>query len=693
MTDAPKEARKRQAYWIAETVTPRMRARATLLASKGLEVRFFTALDSLIKELEARRTGILIVSDDGDQSRTERILITLTTMPEIQGARLVMIRSKNSEWLTFLAATGNVRDIIPENLDDMQWLGRFLFATASRAIPFVQPPGQITLANISALSIPARLTWISDGKLRVESKLRPPVGASLHLAGPLADSLGVSAVTLKVLSVERDRLLYRFSDAIVAEWTVPVDERARAMAVLKDLREQSTGPRCRVFIAASSLALRSQILEHFEDPRFEVSTALQKQSIVDEPRFFTPDVVMIEDKLCLGEDRERFEQMLTNLADHSMVAVVGNVPDLAEVQRRFPRLRLVPLARLPKTLTQSILARHGRASAPRNESGVAHVLSEHPYSLASLNIPARLTRIHPLAAQLSLPFPVTSFALCRIDSPLLRKLVGRSPYLKVTATYADTHPEAGAFPHIVEGYLADLGIDERRAVAGGLTKVLSDSLARIDAPDAKPPKVERTGNARTPELGSVRESGTSLPDNVVSLPPPPATKGQAASARTSESAQAPTPTSAPEATAQAAAQAAPPPSTGRTTTAGNAAVALGVTVGAKAAPDMRPISVDEQKLIPAREFADLIRPALAEAAEDIGREVTGYGQEIAKGVRKTVKKDYVVQSFTAVLVIGVVTLVLWITFRLMSPDWEKSGNVYTDQLRKFAPHLNRPHNP
>lgn len=669
MSATLEHSRKRRAYWIADEITRTMRDRALLLAERGFDVEFFTTLETLLSALDTKRAGVLVVSDDGDAGKAERILTTLICMPEIQGARLIMVRTRHSSWLNFLAATGNVRDIIPSHLDDKAWLARFIFATAARALGFVQPTGQVSLNNISSISVPARLTWISGTRLRIESRVRPPVGATLSMGGPLADALGVNSVPLTVVSVERQRLLYRFSDAIVADWKVSAKDAARAETVLQELRGNNTGPRCRVYIAAQTLALRASLLNHFDDPKFEVNTALQKHSIVDEPRFFTPDLVIIEDKLVNGDDLERFKQMLDNLTPEATIIVLGNVPALANIVKAYPRRRIAQFPEMPKNLPQSALSRYARSSPEGLDADAAHVLSEHPFSLAEVNVPARLHRVHPLAAQIATPFPITNFALCRLDSPLVRRFLGRNPYVKVTATYQDLSPDAKTFMHVSDCYLADVDQDERALIAHGLTRLLTDSLLRLD-PAATASAAEAHGETRTPELGSVRRDTA----QIIPLPPPPKMAPHTVPLITTTTVAASS-------------------NLNNNHNAAAAAMAAGAATAMKIEPEVRPITVDEQRLIPTRELAELLRPALADVASELSREALYLRDDVVKGVKKTVKKDIVIQLVTAALVSGTALLLIWFVFHLLIPDWHKSGTVYSDQLKKFAPHMNRPSGP
>ncbi len=679
---------KRRTYWIADVVTPLLRERAMMLSHKGYDVQFFTTLDSLMAELAARRAAIIVVSDDGDEKVTERILLTLMTLSEIQGAKLVMVRNAHSDRINFLTACANFRDIIPSNIDERLWLTRFIYATAGKPVHYVQPTGQITLNNISAVSVPARITWISDKKLRLECRVKPPVGATLNLGGSFAKAAGVTSISLKITETQRSRLLYRFSDAIVAEWNVPETSRRQALEALKDVREHDPGPRCRIFIAAQSTAMRTDLLSRFSDPSFDVSTALQKQSIVDEPRFFTPDIVFIEAALCADEGGVRFQQMLETLSDSAAVVVLGKLAGAGEIQKRHPGRKIVQMERLPKNLAQSILNRYLPLRDQHSASGenACNVMSEHPFSLAEVTFPARLHRLHPLAAKIALPFPIGNFALCRLDSPLLRRMIGRHPYVKLTATYHDTHPEAPPFVHVADCYFADVDQVERKAIVHSLTKIVTDSLARLDPTGSYIDKSDGRGETRTPELGSVRlaalDKAVALANTVVPPPPP-----------------APPVRMAPPAVASAPpAEAAPQPKTPRSVQAlasfGNAAVA--------AQPEMPPIPSDfegsapQEKLIPTEQLAELLMPALspfAQVAGDLKIAAGELRQEVARGVKANNLRHHLGLAGKMIAVVVVASLIIAGFFALLAPHIHKSGDVYTDQLRKFAPQLDERQSP
>src|SRR5690606_7668117 len=118
------------------------------------------------------------------------------------------------------------------------------------------------------------IVWIARNSLRVESRARAPVGASFVLSGALADACGVTGISLTVRSSSRSNLLYRFSDGLICDWSVPASAKERTTEVLRTLSAEDPGPRCRIFVAIQNANLRKELLTQFDDPRFEISTAL-----------------------------------------------------------------------------------------------------------------------------------------------------------------------------------------------------------------------------------------------------------------------------------------------------------------------------------------------------------------------------------------------------------------------------------
>lgn len=613
--------KKRRTFWLADTVTAQHRDRALLLNQKGFDIQFFTSLAAVITEIEAKRAGVIVISDDGDEAVITRMLAHLMSMPEVQGARLILVRAGHSQALNFLAACASFRDIIPFDLDEKQWLQRFLFAAGSKPMRLPQPTAQITMNAIAAVTFPARITWVSERRLRIECRVRPPAGSALNLHGSFAAATGIPSITLSVVETQRSHLLYRFSDAIIAEWSVPQAARDKAEAALKEIAAKDPGPRVRIFVAAQSHALRSALLMQFEGPRFEVTTALSKQSITEEPRFFSPDVVFLESVLALEEDGARLATLIANTTEQTTVVIVGPEAGVGELTRRFPGRRVLRMGRLPKSITQSVLSRYLNLNARRlttEEANAHQIMAENPLSLAEVSFPARLTRLHPSTAQLALPYPVGNFALCRIEAPALRKIVKRNPYGKVSAVYHDTHPDVAVFPHLVDVSLSDLTNDDQRAVAQGLTDYLRLSLSISERETA-------------PVIALKNAAGAEVDARV-----------NAAFARLVP--QPPKLVEAPAiVTVQAAAEPAPP------------------------------------TRAPLPTFTEMLKPATADLRETAAE----IGDDVYRAVKRGAKSEGLLTILKFVAFLAFALGAVWGATTLVAPHYEKDGSVYSEGLKKL----------
>jgi hypothetical protein len=221
---------------------------------------------------------------------------------------------------------------------------------------------------------------------------------------------------------------------------------------------------------------------------------------VDEPKFFSPDIVFIESLLC--READRLDQLLKNLASSTPVVVIGDFPELDTYKRRFPQHRLFGLADVPGNLPQlvftSYLSDSVRANDTAGQASACHISSTNPLSLAEVVLPARLTQIHPLAAQISLPFPVGNFALMKIESPVLTRITEKHPFCKIAACYESSRPGTEAFPWIAEGFLSDLDEKYTQRLAQALSLLVAEQLGvrgttglsqeRQVLPPAAPPK-------------------------------------------------------------------------------------------------------------------------------------------------------------------------------------------------------------
>jgi len=652
--------KKRKVFWITDQVKVMHKERALLLNAKDYDIQFFTSIDQLFKELDKKRAAIIVISDGAEKDFTINALKALMSLPQIQGARMILTTELHSKEVKFLASVASFRDIIPMDLSDKQFLQRFIFATANKSLPFIQPAGQVTLNNISAVSMPARITWVSKNRLRIECRAKPPVGSMLNLKGEIAKKIGVNSISLRVIENQRSHLIYRFSEAMICEWKVPQTAKEQAESLIESIKVDGPNQRCRVFIGAQSSSLRNELMAQFDDPRFEVSAALQRQSLVNEPKFFTPHAVVVEGSLITTDNALSFKEMMKNIGSSTIVIIIGAAIDIANLRSSFPHHKLVHYETIPANLSKAVVKKYAPVSNEHHADKEAiYITAENPLSMIEISFSARLTRIHPIAVQISLPFPIGQFALCRIESPLLHKTLGRSPYMKFTATYQDLKPDIGPYKHLADGYLADIDTSDRKKIGQTLANIIYEQMGRFDVFDHRLP-TDRGEVERTPELGSVKSIGITPMHEMAarsfqSIPKEYQDKANRKPQQSSES--QPLKISA-ITTSQEAIEREP--------------VSMSEIVSIK--EPRRRIKLGK---VADKDFADMLRPGKGQVAETVN--------EIKKNIKETTtSKDFILAAKYVAIVVFM-SLAFWGLFSVMSKNYERSGKGYTNSIKKFAP--------
>jgi hypothetical protein len=688
---------KRRAFWLVDSVTSRMRDRALLLHAQGIDVQFFSNSDSFLKELDSRRAGIIIVSDHDTLLATEKIFTLLMNTPEIQGAKMIYSCSSASYNLRMFAAGLGFRDIVPEDLDDRHWLHRIRFAVASKPIDFQQPAIQTSMHQISALSLPTRIIWIAKDTMRLECRARAPIGSSFVLSGALADAFGVNSVSLTVRSTTKSNLLYRFSDALICEWSVPNSAKERTTEILRNISAEDPGPRCRVFVAIQNPSLRRELLNQFDDPRFEISTALQKNSITNDPKFFSPDMVLIESTLCSFED-EQFSVMMQNLPEHTAVAIFGKLENFSSIRTKYAPRTILTMNSVPKDIRASALNRFMPIRQKIDDLaliGGSYIPSENPLSLGEISFSTRMTRIHPTAVTLGLPFPVANFALARIDCPYIRKSTGRNLIMKVTSVYRSSADQSLKHSYIAEGYLADASPEEQKLLAETIVTTQTDALKNFQPeikqkqdisfyriPIAVPPPPEK----RAPQQATVpREDTSSNAErhaHVAAPVPVPAPL------------PVPIPVAAVAVTNDAVAKKIEhETSVAEPRAAELRAVSGEVFTSSRPAGQKQPfqdkdfVKMAQRFAEPAIDLEDAGRGDFRDEVGPIIEAASDIRDDFVQGLKEGVQSD-IFKSIAAIFltILGLV-VGLWLIANHVAPAWERSGSQYSEGLKELAPRL------
>jgi hypothetical protein len=638
-------SKARRVFWLVSEVTPYIRGRALLMSPHGFEVKFFTSVEAIKLEVRVVRAGIVFVSDDGTEFDINIKVKTLADMPEFRGARLVLVTQNRHSSVFEVAAASNFRDLIPINLPDDVWIQRVVYSCGVHPQPFIQPAGQITLNNISALALPARIIWMSDSRIRLECRLRPPVGAKLKLTGKLAEELGVKQISIVVESSERTRLVHRFSDAIIGKWKIPTENQKRYQDLIWRMRLADPGHAYRAFVAAKDSKLRSQLLTKLGRPDFIVSSALQIQSIVTEPKFFTPEIVFIEDVLTSGPHEARFAEMLGTLSVQTPVIVIGLTQEFSELKKRFPNNRLMVLKRMPVNFEETVLEKvlpSIKQEASGLDLGSTRIPQSDELSYGNLSIPARLLNVHPRALKIAVPFDIGCYGLAQLSSPLVKKLLGRDVWIKITESYRTHRDGSAPFIYQSEGIFVDSDAGDQERMGNKLAELVRDNFTEIFQ-HKKLEFLDFTSANRTPELGSLRHLS----------PPQVAPPSQNQQVRQQSKIYAV-----------------------------QAAAAINYQEVDLSAEDIRPLSSVNIQPESELTFVDISAQSqlgeFSEKAMDIAQNV--YENVTSQNFKRTVM-FIALSAFTLAIVLALLYGV--------AENYNHSGGVYTDTLYRYAPRLKK----
>ena len=627
-------AAKRRIYWLTESVDEVTRWRAGLLQRQGFEVRFFSDLSGFKSQVEKIRPAIIVLATGDDEEVTRRTIRTIAAMPEISTAKMILVGPFFKEAVTTLASCSNFRDILPiehnasESLNYLgpdsessadSWTQRFIYSTSGRPKAYRPPLGQITTSLSTDVGVPARITWITPEKLCLESRARLPVGSDIRLGGQLAAFYGVPFLPAIVESVRREKLRYHFSEAHIVSWGPPQGSADKTKKLFRELEETTNPPRLRVYVAVQDPTVRGLVMSQLKLGSFEIAIALKKQAIADEPRFFTPDLIILEDKLATPENHPLLTSMIESLPSQTSLIILGGEAIIQDLKLLFPQRRISQLhdlsaLNLELGLSKELTKLTANVSIGKDEPPNASYLPPtNIISEAEIQLTGRILKLHPAALQVALPYPVSRYALVRMMNPLTNEVFGRTPFVKITACSTSGNEDGeGTFQHKIDCYLTDVNSNELRSFARTIWQMETRSLVKYLPEKEAAAIVEWTKDANPFPLFAWAAKTETTPE-----------------------------ISEPQSSAH--------------------------------------------ESMPAEELSktDEVRGLSTQAAQSVTRK--------EKGSRaKSSSTQNLADFFRALVILLGVSCALWGLYTWLSPRMEHSGGVYTDQLKKFAPHLNPP---
>lgn len=422
-------------YWLTIEKNNSHEKKCTLLEKRGYQIVFFKNLDSLISELRINRVSILILGDEGSEFATLKALSYLSYMPEIQGCRIIFSVSKPTSSIMKIACCEGVRDILPLYMPTKEWIQRFLFSIGVKSNAIPAPKYLLKLREKINVYLPARIVWISENEIQIESKLCANQGDIIKLMGPFVQSIGLKSLDVRVVDFKKHHLKYRFSDSILCKWKSPDNKRDKVKETLSILKSVDTGKKTRVFLAIQSPALRNTLIRQLDDRFYEIHTALIKRSIIEEPKYFSPEIIFIDENLMEDDSIKKILSFQEKFENPSKIVFIG--ANSSEIKEKFknPAKNIFWIKSLPTQLDSYLKSEVLKSN---DESTVDlfsryYIPSENEFSNAEFKLEGEIEGINPSLFEFSLNQIITNFGLLRVESGFLKKSTSYNPFIKVCA--------------------------------------------------------------------------------------------------------------------------------------------------------------------------------------------------------------------------------------------------------------------
>lgn len=467
--------KRRRTFWITSSVTGLHEHRASLLKKNGFDVTFVSSTQDAIRlARDARPICIIVDSPLNNDPSSILGIQNLIREPELNGVRFIGSLSRQSPDLVRIAVSENLRDLIPLAISDVKWLQRMLYANSAKFDGKILHNHDIGLDQTASVISSARIVWINRTHIRIECRGSYVLGSKLTVSGALSKAFSVPNLNLKIERIENDRLLYRYSQALICRWNLAAASQIKADEILSRFFENKPSHKIRAFAAVSRQTLRTTLAKSLNPGTFFVITGLQKINLAHEVGYFTPNVLFLDDKLLESLSDDNLAEIASRLPETSPIIVYGEALD--KIQKHFPNHRIFCEPSLQQSHLENAQQRYEIKVDVDSADGqpVCPIPSEHPWSRIGIHNPARLTGLSPSAGKLDLPGPLGNFTLATLDAPILRQTLGRNPVIKIVANKS-IDPESG-FANESEFYLADTTTHEESLLASTLLELLAESF-------------------------------------------------------------------------------------------------------------------------------------------------------------------------------------------------------------------------
>lgn len=488
-------------------------------------------MEELKAFLRTKRVSVILVSDDCEDAFLETYFKPLVALPDTAGARLILDQTCAHAETAALALANGFRDILPATLDAQEWLARFMFSAAVSPFRLNPPHCQLAMNQHGSLEIPACLVSISGATLRLESRLQAEPGSEISLRGEFPLLLGKEVLRGTVLSTDTKKLLHKLSHSLELELDLDDLTRKELSGIVTRMQQQIIFHPKRIFVVVSHSDTRFHVLEHFQKEGHIVRCAINRSSVYEYPKFFSPELVVIEGRFCRDENQDLFEKLIENISPDVLVAIIGDEQDHPSIVAKFNTNKFKFVSRNFNDF-KSLL---GELPPNPRPLGRVDLPTTHPLVPLTILAPIVLSRLHPQVGEIRSNLLISNFSLARLHTPEITKAMGRAPILKITAVSQSQllavkdEGKVNPFPCKYMFYFADLTTSERSLLNFYMSREFSTELSRFgripenmrsDVNHGYPSdSLQNLGASDSSEVEIIAEKlGTHIPSPAVSKP-------------------------------------------------------------------------------------------------------------------------------------------------------------------------------
>ena len=118
---------RKTVYWLSKKVSLRAKQKIDVLSKAGFSVITVPTFAKLAAEFKTKRALSIIVGDGGNLQEVGENIQLLNEDPEYGSVRMILSLSGRNSTLSRIAMDYGFRDMIPVDLDESDWLNKYLF--------------------------------------------------------------------------------------------------------------------------------------------------------------------------------------------------------------------------------------------------------------------------------------------------------------------------------------------------------------------------------------------------------------------------------------------------------------------------------------------------------------------------------------------------------------------------------------